>query len=247
MRLKKTKYNQFLLLLTFFYICWSIPSLLQNTRFFLGLLPQIFFGIVFTAAAGALLPLLYARKWLRWKAPIKRNFFLSVLSIVPALFFAIFLSGASAQLLAQLQPVPFYVLYALLSFPLTFALWMFAFYILPRLVDDAVRCVVYSAIFLGVGFFIHSAFQDILLALEMFIVGLMLAIAQLYHHKSWLSFIALYLAIATVLMTRQQYNHYPYWLAALSCALTFVVLLNQYRCVFTSPKQLRNRQEPTKK
>ncbi len=130
MKLKKNTYSQFFLLLTFFFVCWAAPQMLQNMRLFSGLLPQILFSIVFAVIAGTLLPLEYSRYRLLRTLPAKRNLFLSFFITLLVVFLISILSEALPGLLTTLHPIPFYVRYALLVFCISFGLWVFAFFIL---------------------------------------------------------------------------------------------------------------------
>lgn len=240
MKLKKNTYSQFFLLLTFFFVCWAAPQILQNMRLFSGLLPQILFSIVFAVIAGTLLPLEYSRYRLLRTLPAKRNLFLSFFITLLVVFLISILSEALPGLLTTLHPIPFYVRYALLSFCISFGLWVFAFFILPRLIPDAAAYILCTAVFFGFGFFAQSAFGDFLLSLEMFIAGLLLAIAQVYHNRPWLSFVATYLIIASAMIHRQPYNDFPLWLASLSCILMLWLIFSRYRYIFRSSRHHRH-------
>jgi len=237
MKTQKTKYTQFFFLLAFFYICWTLPQVVENMRQPFDWISPVLYCILFAVVAGTLLPLEYARKWLREFPVGKGNLFLSVLSVVPALFFIAVLAGYLPPILATLHPIPLYILYALLAFCTTFGLWVFAFFILPRLIPRAVAYIVFTAVFFGFGFLLSSAFSNILLSLEMFIVGLLLAIAQIYHNRPWLSFVSLYAIVASFMLVRQQYNHFPLWLVSAASALMLLVIFSQRRCLFAPSRR----------
>ena len=204
MKYDKNYIYWFFLSLFVFYICWGFPQI-SNTYGIIEnkLFLSTFFSIVYTGLAGCLLPILLINKFdikANTSDRILTKSIIGYLFLIITLVFTVFFSNALSDTLSHNYSPIIYIKYVLLFFPMSLALSLYGFILIPALFQQmnnkllkAIFTVISTGLFFALGFFIDSSFGSIELAITLSIIGLMLSIANILIKNFWVVFVGFFI------------------------------------------------------
>ncbi len=217
-----------------FYICWGIPQFIDKYRLVDPILSSLFFSTVYTGLAGTLLPVLIRQTWrMPYSKETSRISSVAGYSILAAVIAAgIVFSGALEQVMTRGITVSLTVKYVLLFFPMSLGLSLFAFLIIPRIVDTLVQgtasrfmvAVVTASIFFFIGFFIDTTFDSLELAVTMGLLGLMFSMANRLIGSFRVAFTAFFVTMVFNTLGEGKYDGSSWFIAAVSTLISVCII-----------------------
>jgi hypothetical protein len=122
--------------------------------------------------------------------------------------------------------------YILLFFPMPLGISLFAFLILPRLLDKinlnnltnlTVTSILTGAFFF-IGFFIDSSFANMELAFTMAFLGIFFGLSNWFTKNFWITFFGFFTTVLCNTLSDGKYNNYPLIIVLISTLLSFGIL-----------------------
>jgi len=220
-----------LLSIALFYISWGISQFISIEMHY-PLLSSLLFSIVFTGIIGCFLPL-YLKNRFRWdynKPSLNRVS--GYLFLLLAITFSTLLSGALFKVV-KLEYARIMILkYILLFFPMSLGIGLFAFLLIPNMIQDwqsskpkSVLLVISIGIFFFLAFYVDSLFQDMALAGTMGLIGLLLGLSYLFLGNFWVVCSALFIIMIVNTLADNKYDDYNYWIVIVSTLLSLTILM----------------------
>lgn len=210
------------------YICWGVSQLVSiKTQH--SLLSSLLFSTVFTGLAGALVPI-YLKNRFRWSynRP-SSNRPLGYLFLVLALVFSTVLSGALIKVVELQYSWDLILKYILLFFPMSLAIGLYAFLLIPNVIRDlkglkSASLVFSISVFFFLSFYVDSLFQDISLAATMGLIGLLLGLGYLFLRNFWVVYSVLFIIMLVNTMADNKYDDYNLGVVIVSTLLSLTIL-----------------------
>lgn len=224
-----------------FYAAWFFP---QYMNYHVGedIYTQILFSIVFTGFFGCFVPILI-KSSNNWKYSFnQRNRSIGLFFLVLTVVIGTIFSGALSELIKLDISFIIILKYAFLFIPMSLALCLFAFMILPNFLNEIkvkqknTLLVGSIALFFFFGFLVDTLFQDIGLAITMGILGLLFGLSYLYLRNFWIIYLSFFLTMLVNTLAENKYDDYPLWIAIISTLFSFSILFADY---FGIHKQLK--------
>jgi len=217
-----------------FYICWGISQFL-STEMQRPLLSSLLFSILFTGIIGCFIPMYFKNRF-RWNynAP-SSNRILGYGFLLVAIIFSTFLSGALSRFV-ELNYSPILILkYILLFFPMSLGIGLFAFLLIPNMVQGwknnkkrSAILVISIGMFFFLAFYVDSLFQDISLAGTMGLIGILLGLGYIFLRNFWVVYSALFIIMLVNTLADNKYDNYSYWMVIVSTLLSLTILTLDY-------------------
>ncbi|HRV17200.1 MAG TPA: hypothetical protein P5317_04205 [Myxococcota bacterium] len=211
-----------------FYICWGMSQLVSiKTQH--SLLSSLLFSTVFTGLAGALVPI-YLKNKFRWSYNrSSSNRPLGYLFLILALVFSTVLSGALIKVVELQYLWDLILKYILLFFPMSLAIGLYAFLLIPNLIPDwkgikGALLVFSIGTFFFLAFYIDSLFQDMMLAATMGFIGLLLGLGYLFLRNFWVVYSVLFIIMLINTMADNKYDDYNLGVVIVSTLLSLAIL-----------------------
>lgn len=220
--------------IAFFYICWGISQFLSIEMQY-PLLSSLLFSILFTGIIGSFIPI-YFKNSFRWSynAP-SSNRILGYGFLLLAIIFSTLLSGALSKVVELNYSWILILKYILLFFPMSLGIGLFAFLLIPNLIqgwkNDKKRSallVISIDLFFFLAFYVDSLFQDITLAGTMGLIGLLLGLGYIFLRNFWIVYSALFIIMLVNTLADNKYDDYSYWIVIVSTLLSLTILTLDY-------------------
>lgn len=220
-----------LLIIALFYISWGLAQFMaiemQKT-----LLSSLIFSILFTAIIGCGIPV-YLKNSLYWKYNrVSSNKIAGYAFLILAIIFSTLLSGAFAKVVELGYSWDILLKYILLFFPLSLAISLFAFLLIPNTIQGwesdkvkGVLLIISISIFFFLAFYIDSLFRDIALAATMGFIGLLLGLGYFFLRKFWILYSALFVIMLVNTLADNKYDDYSLWIVIVSTLISLSVLI----------------------
>jgi len=214
-----------------FYIGWGVSQLISiKTQY--SLLSSLLFSIVFTGLIGCFIPIYFKNRF-RWSYNKPgSNKILGYLFLVLAIVFSTILSGAFVKAIDLKYSWNLILKYILLFFPMSLGIALFAFLLIPNMVQDwnknkikSVLLVFSISFFFFLSFYVDSLFQDIELAATMGFIGLLLGLSYVFLGNFWVVYLALFIIMLVNTLADNKYDEYSYWVVIVSTLLSLTILM----------------------
>ena len=218
----------------FFYSLWGISQLL-NIKVENSILPHILFSIIFTGIAGCLIPIMLKNtyEWTYDRTDSKN--ILGLFFLVFTVIFGTIFSGAIFQVIKLHYSLGMVIKYVLLFFPMSLAISLFAFLVIPNLIDGwtnkkskAILLVSSIALFFFISFLIDSLFTDMSFAGIMGLLGLLFGISYIFLRNFWIIYLGFFITMLINTLAENKHDEYQYWIVILSTLLSLLILLYDY-------------------
>lgn len=228
----KTK-SSFLLIfsITAFYIGWGVSQLISiKTRY--SLLSSLLFSVVFTGLIGCFIPI-YLKNRFHWSYNKPgSNRIAGYLFLILTIVFSTILSGAFVKAIDLKYSWSLILKYILLFFPMSLGIGLFAFLLIPNMIQDwnknkikSVLLVFSISFFFFLSFYVDSLFQDIELAATMGFIGLLLGLSYVFLGNFWVVYPALFIIMLVNTLADNKYDEYSYWVVIVSTLLSLTILM----------------------
>jgi hypothetical protein len=227
----KTKSTYILLFsIVLFYICWGVAQLISiRTQY--SLLSSILFSIVFTGLVGCLIPIYFKNKFCWSYNKPSSNKALGYIFLVLVIIFSTVLSGAFVKVVELNYSWTLILKYILLFFPMSLAIGLFAFLLIPNMIKNweknrkkSVFLVISISIFFFLSFYVDSLFRDVELAATMGFIGLLLALGYLFLRNFWIVYSSLFIIMLVNTLADNKYDEYSCWIVIISTLLSLTIL-----------------------
>lgn len=219
-----------------FYLGWGIPQFFDKNNILNPYINNWFFSVFFTGITGCLFPIIIRNKLgLEYIKKTKvRNFIIGIIVLIITLIVSIVFSDALSKVLQLKYTLTNIFKYVFLFIPMSFGLSIFAFLLIPRLIDQLsvskITNFIISSILTGcfffIGFFIDTTFGDIELAATMAILGILFAISNFLTKNFWLTFIAFFLTMLFNTLAENKYDEYPWIILFVSIVITSSIIIS---------------------
>lgn len=227
--------------LCIFYIAWGLPQFFSEYQLFQPYINDAIFSYGFTLIAGAVLPI-YVRRKLAYsyveKSSLPALFGGSLLLLITVLIGVVF-SEALSQTLSITYTFPLIVKYLLLFSAMAFALCIFAFLLIPKVLAlfinrrslHLIATLLFTALFFFIGFLVDTVFKDLELALTMGILGLLFALSHYLTKNFWLTYLGFFLTMLFNTLAENKYGNYS-WLTLSLCfgGISITIIFDIFRC-----------------
>jgi hypothetical protein len=229
-------YSHLQLALVFFYICWGIPQFFDKYEILTPYLNQWFFSVVFTGITGCLVPILLKNKYkitYSMKSQTLHHYIIGLVFLAISLIVGIVFSGAFIQTTTLGYTLDIVLKYVLLFFPMSLGISLYAFLLLPRVIDtflaykinNVLITSLVTACFFFIGFFIDSTFGNLKLACTLALLGLLFSLSHWFTKKFWISFFGLFITILFNTMAEHKYVNYPFVIVIASTSISVLIIV----------------------
>lgn len=227
----KTESTFFVILsIVFFYIGWGVSQLI-NINTHNSLLSSLFFSVIFTGLIGCFIPI-YLKNRFRWNYnKPSSNRTVAYLFLVLAIIFSTILSGAFVKVIELKYSWILILKYILLFFPMSLGIGLFAFLLIPNMIQDwkdnrikSILLVISISAFFFLSFYIDSLFQNIELAATMGFIGLLLGLGYFFLRNFWVVYLILFVIMLVNTLADNKYDEYNYWVVIVSTLLSLTIL-----------------------
>lgn len=218
-------------IIALFFISWGLAQFIaiemQKT-----LLSSIIFSILFTGIIGCVIPI-YLKNSLQWSYNrTSSSKITGYVFLMLAIIFSTLFSGALIKVIKLGYSWNIFLKYVFLFFPLSLAIGLFAFLLIPNTIRDwesnkvkGALLVISISIFFFLAFYIDSLFQDIALAATMGFIGLLLGLGYFFLRKFWVVYSALFIIMLVNTLADNKYDDYSYRIVFAGTLISLSVLI----------------------
>jgi hypothetical protein len=212
-----------------FYLAWGIPQLLVQ-KMDGSTYPDFLFSTVFTGITGCLVPILIKNKFdLTYNRSVKRRI-LGILILILTILFGTIGSGAFIEAVKIDYSFLLILKYILLFIPMSLGISLFAFHLIPHVIDKLntkakdLITVVSIGVFFFIGFLIDSVFGDFELAGIMGVLGILFGLSYIFIRNFWIVYLGFFLTMLTNTLAENKYDEHSYWIVIMSTLISLIII-----------------------